>query len=154
MCMRPFNLLILCRSLLLLPSIFPNIRVFSNESALHIRWPKYGSFSFNISPSSEHSGPTSPRMDWLDLLSVQGTLKSLLRHNSCTGILYKAIKTKQNKKKERGRTEKEIKLSFIDNLITTLLRRTIIRTLENIQQHGCWIQPKSHYQNQLYFFFL
>ena len=68
--------------LLLLPSIFPSIRVFSNESALHIRWPKYWSFSFNISPSSEHSGLSSFRMDWLDLLAVQGTLKSLLQHHS------------------------------------------------------------------------
>ena len=69
-------------SLLLLPSIFPSIRVFSNESALHIRWPKYWSFSFNISPSSEHPGLISFRMDWLDLLAVQGTLRSLLRHHS------------------------------------------------------------------------
>ena len=78
----PFNHLILCRSLLLLPSIFSNIRVFSNESALHIRWPKYWSFSFNISPSSEHPGLICFRMDWLDLLAVQGTLKSLLQHHS------------------------------------------------------------------------
>ena len=76
------NHLILCRPLLLLPSIFPSIRVFSNQSALHIRWPKYWSFSFNISPSSEHSGLISFRMDWLDLLAVQGTLKSLLQHHT------------------------------------------------------------------------
>ena len=74
----PSNHLILCRPLLLLPSIFPSIRVFSNESVLLIRWPKYWSFSFNISPSSEYSGLTSFRMDWLDLFAVQGTLKSLL----------------------------------------------------------------------------
>ena len=78
----PSNHLILCRPLLLLPSIFPSIRVFSNESALHIRWPKSWSFSFNISPSSEHSGLISFRMDWLDLLAIQGTLKSLLQHHS------------------------------------------------------------------------
>ena len=78
----PFSHLILCRPLLLLPSIFPIIRVFSNESALCIRWPKYWSFSFNISPSSEHPGLIFFRMDWLDLLGVQGTLKSLLQHNS------------------------------------------------------------------------
>ena len=79
--------LILCPPLLLLPSIFPSIRVFSNESALHIRWPKYWSFSFNISPSNEHPGLVSFRMDWLDLLAVQGTLKSLLQHhNSKTSI--------------------------------------------------------------------
>ena len=78
----PSNHLILCHPLLLLPSIFPNIRVVSNESALCIRWPKYWSFSFNISPSSEHPGLISFSMDWLDLLAVQGTLKSLLQHHS------------------------------------------------------------------------
>ena len=78
----PSNHLILCRPLLLLPSIFPSIRVFSNESALHIRWPKYWSFSFNVSPSNEHPGLISFRMDWLDLLAVQGNLKSLLQHHS------------------------------------------------------------------------
>ena len=78
----PSNHLILCSSLLLPPSIFPSIRVFSNESALRIRWPKYWSFSFNISPSNEHSGLSSFRMDWLDLLTAQGTLKSLLQHHS------------------------------------------------------------------------
>jgi len=78
----PSNHLILCRPLLLLPSIFPSIRVFSNESALPIRWPKYWSFSFSISPSNEYSGLNSFRMDWFDLLAVQGTLKSLLQHHS------------------------------------------------------------------------
>ena len=77
----PSNRLILCHPLLLLPSIFPSIRVFSNESALHIRWPKYWSFSFNISPSNEHPGLISFRMDWLDL-AVQGTVKNLLQHHS------------------------------------------------------------------------
>ena len=78
----PSSHLILCRPLLLLPSIPPSIRIFSNESALHMRWPKYWSFSFSISPSNEHPGLTSFRMDWLDLLAVQGTLKSLLQHHS------------------------------------------------------------------------
>ena len=78
----PSNQLILCRPLLLLPSIFPSIRVFSNEPVLRIRWPKYQSFSFSISPSSEYSGLISFRMDWLDLLPIQGTLKSLLQHHS------------------------------------------------------------------------
>ena len=78
----PSNYLILCRHLLLLPSIFPSIRVFANESALRIRWPKYWSFSFSISSSSDHPGLISFRMDWLDLLAVQGTLKSLLQHHS------------------------------------------------------------------------
>ena len=76
------NHLILCRPLLLLPSIFPSIRVFSNESALRIRWPKYWSFSFSISPPGEHPGLISFRRDWLDLLAIQGTLKSLLQHHS------------------------------------------------------------------------
>ena len=78
----PSNHLILCRPLLLLFSIFPSIRVFSNESTLRIRWPKYWSFSFNISPSNEYSGLISFRKDWLDLLAVQGTLKGLLHHHS------------------------------------------------------------------------
>ena len=78
----PSNHLILCHPLLLLPSIFSNIRVFSNESALHIRWPKYWSFSFNISPSNEHLGLISFRMDWLDRFAVQGTLESLLQHHT------------------------------------------------------------------------
>ena len=78
----PSRHLILCRPLLLLPTIPPSIRVFSNDSALHIRWLKYWSFSVNIIPSNEHPGPISSRMDWLDLLAVQGTLKSLLQHHS------------------------------------------------------------------------
>ena len=85
----PSNHLILCHSLLLLPSIFPSMRVFSNESAFRITWPKYWSFSFNISPSNEHPRLISFRMNWLDLLAVQGTLKSLLQHhNSKTSILW------------------------------------------------------------------
>ena len=78
----PSNHLILCCPLLLLPSIFPSIRVFSNDSVLHIRWPKYWSFSFSISSSNEYSGLTSFRMDWLDLLAIQGNFKSLLQHHS------------------------------------------------------------------------
>ena len=78
----PSNHLVLCHPLFLLPSIFPSIRVFSSESALHIRWPKYWSFSFSISPSSEYSGLISFRIDWFDLLAVQGTLESLLQHHS------------------------------------------------------------------------
>ena len=83
----PPNNLILCRPLLLPPSIFPSIRVFSNESVLRIRWPKYWSFSFGISPSSEYSGLISFRVDWFDLLAVQGTLKSLLQHHSSKASL-------------------------------------------------------------------
>ena len=93
----PSNHLILCRPLFLLPSIFPSIRVFSNESALRIRWPKYWSFSFNISPSNEHPGLISFRVDWLDLLAVQGTLKSLLQHHSSKApiLLHSAFFTVQ-----------------------------------------------------------
>ena len=88
----PSNHLILCHPLLLLPSIFPSIRVFSNESALRIRWPKYWSFGLNISPSNEHPGLISFRMDWLDLLAVQGTLKSLPQHHSSkASILHSAF---------------------------------------------------------------
>ena len=84
------NHLILCRRLLLLPSIFPSIRVFSNESALRIRWPKYWSFSFSISPSNDYSGLISLRKDWLDLLAVQGTLKSLLQHHSLKTSVFQS----------------------------------------------------------------
>ena len=85
----PSNHLILCHPLLLLPSVFPNIKVFSNESALRIRWPKYWSFSFSISPSNEHPGLSSFRMDWFDLLAVQGTLKNLLQHHSSKASILK-----------------------------------------------------------------
>ena len=86
----PFNHLILCCPLFLLPSIFPSIRVFSNESVLRIRWPKYWSFSVNVSPSNEYSGLISFRTDWLDLLAVQGTLKSLLQHHSLKASIFGA----------------------------------------------------------------
>ena len=85
----PSNHLIVCPPLLLSPLIFPSIRVFSNESALHIRWPKYCSFTFNITPPSEHSGLISYRMDWLDLLAVQGTLKSLLQNHSSKALILR-----------------------------------------------------------------
>ena len=84
----PSSYLILCRPLLIPPSIFPSIRVFSNESVLHIRWPKYWSFSFSISPSNEYSGLISFRIDWLDLLAVQGTLKNLQHCSSKASILW------------------------------------------------------------------
>ena len=89
MSVMPSNLLILFHPLLLLPSIFPNIRVFSNELALPIRWPKYWSFSFSISPSNEHPGLICFRMDWLDLLAVQGALKSLLQHHSSKALIFR-----------------------------------------------------------------
>ena len=87
----PSNHLILCRSLLLLPSIFPSIRVFSNESALRIRWPEYRSFSFNISPSNKDPGLISFRRDWLDLLAVQGILKSLIQHHSLKASILRRL---------------------------------------------------------------
>ena len=88
----PSNHLILCHTLLLLPSIFPSVRVFSSESVLHIRWPKYWSISFSISPSNEYSGLISFRTDWIDLLAVQGTLKSLLQHHSSkTSVLQRSV---------------------------------------------------------------
>ena len=87
MSVMPSNYLILCHTLLLLPSIFPSIRVFANESALCIRWPKYRSFSFSISPSSEYSGLISFRMDWFDLLAVQGILKSFLQHHNSKAVI-------------------------------------------------------------------
>ena len=87
----PSNHLILCRPLLLPPSIFPSIRVFSNESALHIRWPKYWNFSFSISPSNEYSGLISFRMNWLDLLAIQGNLKSILQHHSSKASILQCL---------------------------------------------------------------
>ena len=91
MSVMPSNHLILCRPFLLPPSIFPNIRVFSNESVLHIRWPKYWSFSFSISPSNDYLGVISFRIDWLDLLAVQGTLKSLLQHHSSKASILRYL---------------------------------------------------------------
>ena len=93
----PSNHLILCHPLLLLPLVFPSMRVFSNESALHIRWPKYWNFSFNISPSNEHPGLVSFRMDWFDLLAVQGTLKSLLQHHSSKASILRYSALGRNK---------------------------------------------------------
>ena len=87
----PYSHLILCRPLLLLPSSFPSIRVFSNESVLRIRWPMYWSFSFSISPSNEYSGLISFRIDWLDLLAVQGTLKSLLQYHSSKTLIPRVV---------------------------------------------------------------
>ena len=93
----PSNHLILCHPLLLLPLVFPSMRVFSNESALHIRWPKYWNFSFNISPSNEHPGLICFRIDWLDLLAIQGTLKSLLQHHSSKASILRYSALGRNK---------------------------------------------------------
>ena len=121
----PSNQLILCRPLLLLPSIFPSVRVFSNESALRIRWPKYWSFSFNISPSNEHPGLISFRKDWLDLLAVHGTLKSLLQHHSSKASIlrHSAFFTVQlsHPYMTTGKTIALTRRTFVDKVIPLLL---------------------------------
>ena len=123
----PSNHLILCRPLLLLPSIFPSIRVFSNESALHIRWSKYWSFSFSISPSNEHPGLISFRMDWLDLLVVQGTLKSLLQHHSskasilCCSAFF--IVQLSHSYMTTGKTITLTRWTFVDKVMSLLFNK-------------------------------
>ena len=120
----PYNHLILHHPLLLLPSIFPSIMVISNESALRIMWPKYWSFSFNISPSSEHPGLISFRTDWLDLLAVQGTLKSLLQHhNSKASILCSAFFIVQlsHPYMTTGKTIALTRRTFVDKVMSLLL---------------------------------
>ena len=132
----PSNHLILCCSLLLLPSIFLRIRVFSNESALHIRWPKYWSFSFSISPSNEHPGLISFRMDWLDLLAVQGTLKSLLQHHTSKASIlwHSAFFTVQlsHPYMTTGETIALTRLTFVGkvmSLLLNMLSRLVITVL-------------------------
>ena len=123
----PSNHLILCCPLLLLPSIFPRIKVFSNESALPIRWPKYWSFSFNISPSIEHPGLISFRMDWLDFLAVQGTLKSLLQHHSSKAciLLHSAFFTVQlsNPYMTTGKTIALTRWTFVGKVMSLLFNK-------------------------------
>ena len=120
----PSNHLILCRPFLLLPSIFPNSKVFSKESTLRIRWPKYWSFSFDISPSNEHAGLITFRMDWLDLLAVQGTLKSLLQHHSSkASILWHSVFFKVQLSHPYMTTGKTIALTrqtFVDKVMSLL----------------------------------
>ena len=134
----PSNHFILCRPLLLLPSIFPSIRVFSNESVLHIRWPKYWSFSFSISPSNEYSGLISFRMDWLDLLAVQGTLKSLLQHHSskasilhCSAFFIAQLSPTYM---TTGKTIALTRLIFVGkvmSLLLNILSRLVIASLQD-----------------------
>ena len=120
----PSNHLILCRPLLLLTSILPSTRVFSNESALHIRWPMYWSFSFNISPSNEHSGLISFRMDWLDLLEVQGTLKSPLQHHSSKASILQCsaffIDQLSHPYMTTGKTIALTRWNFVDKVMSLL----------------------------------
>ena len=129
----PSNHLTLCHPLLLLPSIFSSIRVFSNESALCIRWPKDWSFSFNISLSNEHSGLISFRMDWLDLLAVQGTLKSLLQyHNSKASILWRSAFFIVQLSHSYMTTGKNIALTrwtFVGKVISLLFNRLFLMSL-------------------------
>ena len=132
----PSNHLILCHPLLLLPSIFPSIRVFSNESALLIRWPKYWCFSFNISPSNEYSGLISFRIDWLDLLAVWGTLKSLLQHHSSKASILQHsvffIVQLSNPYMTTGKTIALTRLTFVDKIMSLLfnmLSRLVITFL-------------------------
>ena len=120
----PSNHLILCRPLLLLPSVFPSIRVFFNESVFLIRWPKYWNFSFNISPSNEHSGLIPFRMDWLDLLAVQGTLKSLLQHHSSKVSILQCsaffIVQLSHPYMTTGKTKALIRQTFVNKILSLL----------------------------------
>ena len=135
----PSNHLILCHPLLLPPSIFPRIRVFSNESVLHIRWPKYWSFNFSISPYNEYSGLISFRMDWLDLLAVQGTLKSLLQHNSLKSsiLLHSAFFIVQlsHPYMTTGKTMAFIRQTFVSkvmSLLFNMLSKLVITFLPSV----------------------
>ena len=125
----PSNHLILCHPLLLLPPFIPSIRVFSNESTLHMRWPKYWSFSFNISPSNEHPGLISFRMEWLDLLAVQGTLKSLLQHHSskASTLWCSAFFTVQlsHPHMTTGKTIALTRWTFVGKVMSLLFNRTL-----------------------------
>ena len=135
--------LILCRPLLFLPSIFPSIRVFSNESAPYIRWPKYWSFSFNISPSNEHPGLISFRMDWLDLLAVQGSLKSLLQYHSSKAsiLLHSAffIVPLSHPYMTTGKTIALTRQAFVVkvmSLLFNILSRLVITFLPRSKRHS------------------
>ena len=147
----PSNHLILCCPLFLLPSIFPSIRVFSNESALHIRWPNYWSFSFNIRPSNEYPGLISFRMDWLDLLTVQGTLKSLLQHHSSKALIlrYSAFFTVQfsHSYMTTGKTIALTRQTFVGkvmSLLFNMLSRLVITFLpRNKHLLISWLQSPS-----------
>ena len=147
----PSNHFILCHPLLLLPSIFPSIRVFSNESALHIRWPKYWSFSFNISPSNEHPGLISSGMDWLELLAVQGTLKSLLQHHSSKASILQCsaffIVQLSHPYMTNGKTIALTRWTFMDKVMSplfNLLSRLVITFLpRNKRLLISWLQSPS-----------
>ena len=147
----PSNHLILCCPLLLLPSTFPSIRVFSNDSALHIRWPKYWSFSFNISPSNEHPGLISFRMDWLDFLVVQGTLKSLLQHHSSKASIlrHSVFFTVQlsHAYMTTGKTMALSRWTFVGKVISLLFNMLSGLVITFLPRSKCllisWVQPPS-----------
>ena len=146
----PSNHLILCHPPLLPPSIFPSIRIFSNESVLHIRWPKYWSFSFNISPSNEYSGLISSRMDWLNLLAVQGILKSLLQHHSSkTSVIWPSAFFIVQVSHPYMTTAKTIALArrtFVGKVISLLfntLSRLVITFLRSKRLLISWVQSPS-----------
>ena len=147
----PSNHLILCRPFLLLPSIFPSIRVFSNESALCIRWPKYWSFSFSISPTNEHPGLISFRMDWLDLLAVQGTLKSLLQNQSSKALILQRsaffIVQISHPYMTTGKTIALTRWNFVDkvmSLLLSMLSRLVITFLSRSKRFLIsWLQSPS-----------
>ena len=147
----PSNHLILCRPFLLLPSIFASIRVFSNESALCIRWPKYWSFSFNISPTNQHPGLISFRMDWVDLLAVQGTLKSLLQHHcSKASILQRSaffIVQLSHPYMTTGKTIALTKRTFVDKVMSLLFKMLSRLVITFLARSNCllnsWLQSPS-----------
>ena len=147
----PSNHLILCRPLLLPPSVFPSIRVFSNELVLHIRWPKYWSFSFSISPSNEYSGLISFRIDWLDLLAVQGTLKSLLQHHSSKASILQCsfffIVQLSHPCMTTGKTRALTRWTFVGkvmSLLFNMLSRLVITFLPKSKHLSIsWLQSPS-----------
>ena len=142
----PSNHLILCLPLLLLPSIFPSIRVFSSESALHMRWPKYWRFSFNLSPSNECPGLISFTMDWLDLLAVQGTLKSLVQHHSSKASIFRRlaffIVQLSHPYVTTGKTIALIRWNFagkVTSLLFNMLPRLVITFLPRSRMFYIWL---------------
>ena len=147
----PSNHLILCSPLLLLPSILPSIRVFSNEWVLHIRWPKYWSFNFNISPSNEYSGLISFRIDWLDRLTVQGTLKSLLQHHSSKASILQCsaffIVQLSHSYMTTGKTIALTRQTFVSkvmSLLFNMLSRLVITFLQRSERLLIsWLQSPS-----------
>ena len=147
----PSNHLILCRPLLLLPSIFPSITVFSNESCLHIRWPKYWSFSFNISLFNEHPGLISFRTDWMDLLEVQGSLKSLLQHHSSKASILRCsaffIIQLSHPYMTTGKTIALTRRTFVDKVMSLLLIMLSRLVITFLPRSKCllisWLQSPS-----------